>query len=311
MPAKIILNPYSNRWGAKKRAPEMLQQLRALGYAFEMVTMAGPGHGVELAREAMAQGFDPIVAAGGDGSISEVVNGMIGEDGVAGATLGVIPLGSANDYAYQLGIPDDLAAACQTLTAAQHIRRLDVGRVDDRIFMNDFILGLGAQTNIEAAKIHWLRGSMLYVAGALKAIAKARWPRVGFEWDGGKIEKKRIVVAYVGNGYRTGGVYFFTPDARLDDGLLDFAVADARSRFKVLQLLPKTFKGTHVREPGVQVERCTWLHIESDDPLPALADGELIATAAYAFHIQILPGALQVIAGETPGPRPPEFGIAG
>lgn len=304
MPAKIIINPYSNRWGAKKRAPEMLTLLRALDYEFEIATMTGPGHGVELARDAVAQGFDPVVAAGGDGTISEVVNGMIGESDMAGATLGVIPLGSANDYAYQLGIPSDLSSACQTLTAAKNIRRLDAGKVNNRIFMNDFILGLGAQTNIEAAKIHWLRGSMLYVAGALKAIVKARWPRVGFEWDGGKIEKTRIVVAYVGNGYRTGGVYFFTPDARLDDGLLDFAVADARSRLRVLHLLPKTFTGKHVSEPGVRVERCTWLHIESDDPLPALADGELIATGAYEFHIQILPGALQVISGETPGPRP-------
>ncbi len=304
MPAKIILNPYSNRWGAGKKAPEVQRILTGLGYDFDLVQTEGPGHGVELAREAVAQGFDPIVAAGGDGAISEVVNGMVGEQDRAGATLGVIPLGSANDYAYQLGIPTDLEAACKLLTAAEHVRTLDLGRTNGRVFMNDVTMGLGAQVNVEAAKIKRLRGDAIYIAGAMKAILKGRWPLARLEWDGGKMAKKRILLVYAGIGYRTGGVYFLTPDARQDDGLLDFAVADARSRLAVMRLLPRTFKGTHVDAPGVLMGRCTWMHIESDDPVPVLVDGELIATDAHELNLRVLPAAIQVISGATPGPRP-------
>ncbi len=305
MPAKIILNPYSNRWRAGQSVPQVQRALQRLHYDFDLVQTEGPGHGVALAREAVAAGFDPIVAAGGDGVISEVVNGMVGDGERAGATLGVIPLGSANDYAYQLGIPSELDAACELLVAARHIRRLDLGRVNDaRVFMNDVTMGLGAQVNVEAAKIKRLQGNAIYIAGAVKAIIKAKWPRVGLTWDGGSMPKKRILLVYVGIGYRTGGVYFLTPEARQDDGLLDFAVADARSRLKVFRLLPQTFKGTHVNAPGVFMGRGAWLHIASDDPVPVLVDGELIATAARQIDLRILPEALDVIAGPTPGPRP-------
>jgi len=304
MPAKIILNPYSNRWGAKERAPEVRRLLESLNYDFDWAETEGPGHGVELAREAVAQGFDPIVAAGGDGAISEIVNGMVGEDGRAGATLGVIPLGSANDYAYQLGIPTDLEAACKLLVDAEFVRQLDLGRANEFIFMNDFIVGLGAIANMEAAKIKRLRGSALYVAGAAKAILKAQWPNVGFEWEGGSMDKRRILMAYISIGYRTGGVYFFSPDAQPDDGLLDLLIADARSRLGVFKLLPKTMKGAHVTEHGVYYHQTPWVKIDSDDPLPMLADGEIKTTYPKQVDVRVLPGAIRVICGDTPGPRP-------
>ena len=305
MPAKVILNPYSNRWGAGEKAPKVQRILESLGYEFEMVQTEGPEHGIELAREAVAAGFDPIVAAGGDGAISEVVSGMVGEGDRAGATLGVIPLGSANDYAYQLGIPGDLEAACKLLVEAKRIRVLDLGRANQYIFMNDFIVGLGAIANMEAAKIQRIHGETRYILGAVKAILKAKWPNVGFEWDGGAMEKRPILMAYISIGYRTGGVYFFSPDARQDDGLLDFLVADARSRLGVFRLLPKTMKGTHVGEPGVYYQQCAHVQIDSDDPLPMLVDGEIKTEGPKQVTVRALPGAIRVIAGETPGPRPP------
>ncbi len=305
MPAKVILNPYSNRWNAKARAPQVQRILQDLGYDFEMVMTEGPGHGVVLAREAVAQGFDPIVAAGGDGAISEVVNGLV-EGDRAQATLGIIPLGSANDYAYQLGIPtDDLEAACRLLVEARHVRQLDLGRANAYIFMNDFIVGLGAIANMEAAKIQRIHGETRYILGALRAILKARWPRVGFEWDGGRLEKRAILMSYISIGYRTGGVYFFSPFAQQDDGLLDFLVADARSRIQVLRLLPSTMKGTHIHAAGVIYHQCTWVKMESDDPLPMLVDGEIKEDGAYEVEVRVLPQAIRVITGPQPGPRPP------
>jgi YegS/Rv2252/BmrU family lipid kinase len=304
MTAKIILNPYSNRWNAGKRAPEVKRILENLGYDFDLEQTEGPGHGVELAREAVAAGFDPIVAAGGDGAISEVVNGMVGDASRTHATLGIIPLGSANDYAYQLGIPNDLEMACKLLAEAKHIRVMDLGRANRHVFMNDFIVGLGAIANMEAAKIQRIHGDIRYILGAVKAILKAQWPTVGFEWEGGSMEKRPILMAYMSIGYRTGGVYFLSPKAKHDDGLLDFLVADARSRLGVFRLLPKTMKGSHIHEKGVYYHQPSWVKMESDAPLPLLVDGEIKPEGPRQVNVQSLPRAIRVIGGVAPGPRP-------
>ncbi len=304
MPAKIILNPYSNRWGAGQQAAAVASALASAGLDFDLVQTGGPGEATRLAGEAAAAGFDPIVAAGGDGTISEVVNGLLAGGDRASTRLGVIPLGSANDYAVQLGIPTDVAGACRTLAEAKQVRRLDAGRVNERAFMNDVTLAFGAQVNIEAASIHRLRGAMIYLGGVFKALAHYHQPQVTFEWDGGRVENKAIVLAYVGIGWRTGGVFHLTPNAVADDGLLDFIYGDAMSRLRLLRLLPKTFDGSHIHDPRVHSARCTRLHITSPDPIPVLADGEIIHRDAHDLTLRVLPQALAVIVGPQAGVRP-------
>jgi diacylglycerol kinase (ATP) len=303
MSAKIILNPYSNRWGAGQAVDEVIATLHSLDYDFDLVQTTAPGEAIELARQAVAQGFDPIVAAGGDGAISEVVNGLLGGADVAPVRLGIIPLGSANDYAYQLGIPLDIEGSCQTLVAAEYVRTLDAGRCNDRVFQNDITIAFGAQVNIEAATIKRLRGSAIYLGGVFKALAHYRLPTVTIEWEEGKLEDKPILLAYVGNGWRTGGVFHLSPDAILDDGLLDFVVGDAMGRLSTLRLLPKTFDGSHVDDPRVLQTRFRNMRITSDDPLPVLCDGEIIYRDAHDLDIRTLPGALRVIAGPEEGER--------
>ncbi|MCP4168735.1 MAG: diacylglycerol kinase family lipid kinase [Chloroflexi bacterium] len=304
MPAKIILNPYSNRWGAGKQADLVSDTLQQLDYAFDLVKTAGPDEGIALAKTAAEQGFDPIVAAGGDGTISEVINGILEAGAGERARLGILPLGSANDYAFQVGIPLDVEGACRLLVAAEHERTLDAGRINDRYFMNDITIAFGAQVNIEAAKIKRLRGSLLYLGGVFKALRHYRLPIINCEWDGGVLENKSILLAYIGNGWRTGGVFHLTPDAVKDDGLFDFIVADGMGRLTALRLLPSTFSGSHIHDPRVMVARCTWLRMTSEDPLPALVDGEIIHREAHELYIEILPKALRVIVGPEKGKRP-------
>ena len=304
MPAKIILNPYSNRWGAAKMAEPLQETLRGLNYDFDFVQTRGPREAVDLAAEAAQAGFDPIVAAGGDGAISEVVNGLLVAGMADQVRLGIIPLGSANDYAYQLGIPTDLEAACRLLMEAERVRALDAGQINDLYFMNDITIAFGAQVNVEAAKIKRLRGPLLYLSGVFKALVSYHQPTITCRWDDGEMQDKQILLAYVGNGFRTGGVFFLTPDARLDDGLLDFVVGDALGRLNILRLLPKTFNGSHIHEPVVHSARCTQLVMTSEDPLPVLADGEIIYTDAHELNIRVLPKALRVIAGPEEGKRP-------
>ncbi len=304
MTAKIILNPYSNRWGAGKAVDEVIATLHSLDYDFDLVQTSAPNEAIELARQAVELGFDPIVAAGGDGAISEVVNGLLGGVDIAPVRLGIIPLGSANDYAYQLGIPLDIEEACRTLVAAEHVRTLDAGRCNERVFQNDITIAFGAQVNIEAATIKRLRGSAIYLAGVFKALKSYKLPTVTIEWDEGKLEDKPILLAYVGNGWRTGGVFHLSPDAVLDDGLLDFVVGDAMGRVNTVRLLPKTFNGSHVDDPRVFQTRFRNIRITSNDPLPVLCDGEIIYRDAHDLDIRVLPGALRVIAGPKEGERP-------
>jgi len=283
---------------------EVIAALHSLDYDFDLVQTTAPGEAIELARQAVAQGFDPVVAAGGDGSISEVVNGLLVEVDVAPVRLGIIPLGSANDYAYQLGIPLDIEGACRTLVEAEHVRTLDAGRCNDRVFQNDITIAFGAQVNIEAATIKRLRGSAIYLGGVFKALAHYKLPVVTAEWDDGKLADKPILLAYVGNGWRTGGVFHLAPDAVLDDGLLDFVVGDAMGRLSTIRLLPKTFDGSHIDDSRVFHTRFRHLRITSSDPLPVLSDGEIIYRDAHDLDIRILPGALRVIAGPAEGERP-------
>jgi len=304
MPARIILNPYANRWNAGRHAAQVESLLAGLGYDCELVQTRVPGEGISLAAAAAKEGYDPVVAAGGDGTISEVVNGLMRAGAEVRPRLGVLPLGSANDYAYQLGIPLDLEGACRTLAAAAHVRTLDAGIINDRYFMNDIAIAFGAQVNIEAATIKRLRGSLIYLGGVLKALMGYHLPTVTFEWDGGKLEDKPILLAYVGNGWRTGGVFHLSPQARLDDGQFDFLIGDALNRRQILKLLPKTFSGNHIHDPAAHMHACTWLRIHSDDPLPVLADGEIIYRDCHDLEIRLLPGALRVISGAAEGQRP-------
>ncbi len=304
MPAKIILNPYSNRWGAGKQAERVRSILQALQYDFELVQTQAPNEAITLAREAVLAGFDPVVAAGGDGTINEVVNGLLAESNVAPVRLGILPLGSANDLAFQIGLPMELEEACQALVKAEHVRVVDAGRINERAFINDVTIAFGARVNIEAATIKYLRGSLIYLGGVFKALLRYRLPTVSIEWDGGKLIDKPILLAYVGNGWRTGGVFFLSPDARADDGLLDVVVGDAMSRLQILRLLPKTFNGSHIQDRRVTHFRTDRLLVRSADPLPVLSDGEIIYTDAHELDIRLLPQAVRLISGPNEGQRP-------
>ncbi|NOZ73399.1 MAG: diacylglycerol kinase family lipid kinase [Chloroflexi bacterium] len=304
MPAKIILNPYSNRWGAAKQADQVVTILKALNYDFELVQTEAPNQAIGLAKQAVQDGFDPVVAAGGDGTINEVVNGLLAEADVSRVRLGVLPLGSANDLAYQVGIPLDVEEACRLLVKAEHERVIDAGRINDRAFINDVAIAFGARVNIEAAKIQYLRGALIYLGGVFKALFSYHLPKVTVEWEGGRLEDKAILMAYVGNGWRTGGVFHLTPTARPDDGLFDIVIGDAMNRLQILRLLPKTFNGSHIQDPRVLLIQSTWLRLISDDPLPVLTDGEIIYEDAHELNIRLLPQAVPLICGPGEGPRP-------
>lgn len=301
MTAKVILNPYSNRWNAEKRWPEAAEALRSAGVEFELAVSERHGHAAELAEQAIRQGFSPIIAAGGDGTIGEVVNGLARAAGAAGdllGPLGLMPLGSANDLAANLGLPLDLPSAARVIAGGQ-TRRIDVCQVNDIYFINNSAMGLEPYVTLIQQRITWIKGTLRYLVAALRGIYDGpRW-RVQIEWDGGQFEGEVSLIS-VGNGARTGGVFFMTPHADPCDGRLTFVYGGHARRSGLLRMLPAAMKpgaGSYVEMDGIFEVHANWIDIRFEQPTPAHADGEIFAEAIRELVYRIQPGRLQVLTG--------------
>jgi YegS/Rv2252/BmrU family lipid kinase len=290
----IIVNPYAGRWKAEAAIPDIRQACQALDLDYELVVTNGPGHGTDLAREAVIAGFSPVVAAGGDGTISEVVNGLMQATTSANVgLLGVIPLGSADDFADMLGLDKEVGPACRAILAG-HSRRIDLGCVNGRFFDNNSAIGLEPMVTITERTMKRIKGTPRYILAAVKTILGHKPWHARLAWDGGEYEGP-ITLVSVGNNRRTGGAFWMTPRAEPDDGYLDFVFAGQVGRLRLLRLLPTTFDGSHVDEPEIMYERTTRLTIECSPPTPIQADGELFDLAATKIEYSILSGQLQVI----------------
>jgi diacylglycerol kinase (ATP) len=297
MPAKVILNPYAGRWLARQRWPEAEAALKATGIQYELDETGGPGEGIALAADAVRAGFSPVISAGGDGSISEVVNGILqaSQNGQA-PPLGIIPLGSANDLVDNLGLPKNLGEAARII-AEGRIRYMDVGLVNGRYFDNNAAIGLEPYITLIQQRYKRLRGPARYLAATLRGIAnKPEW-HMRLEWDGGGYEGPVSLVT-VGNAPRTGGLFYMTPHADPFDGKLTFVHAYLASRAQILRILPRTMKpaeGSYVENPAVHEINCTWLKIHSDQPTPAHADGEIFAAGIHELEYGITASRLPVL----------------
>lgn len=295
MPTTVILNPYSNRWESGKRASKVKASLRQAGIDFILHKTTHPGHGIELARSAVKSGNTPLIAIGGDGTLTEIVNGVLQatpiEERPAGP-LGFIPQGTANDLTDILGIPRNLDEAVQII-ASGHERVIDVGTVNGRFFGNNSAIGLEPMVTIENIRLTRLSGLIRYLVSAVIAILKRPQWEAQLEWDTGKYIGS-IALVSVGNTHRTGGIFYMTPKAIIDDGLLDFVFAPALGRLRMFQLLPKTQNGTHVNEPEVEEHRTRHLKINTKTPTPIQADGELISIGSTEVIYEIVPNALRI-----------------
>jgi YegS/Rv2252/BmrU family lipid kinase len=297
-PIKVILNPVAGRGYGARVEPELRRHLAAEGLDFDLVQTTAPWHAAELAEQAANDGFEIVVAAGGDGTTNEVVNGlMAASQGGVTCTLGVIPVGSGSDFANNVGIPAELQAACRSL-ARGRTRVVDVCRVTipdqpPRYFDNTVNVGFGGTVTVEAKKIKWVRGMALYLPAVLKTVFLAQNPQVTLEYDDQEMILPALMIC-VGNGAREGGGFFCTPNAQPDDGLLDLCIVREIGRVAMLGLIPHFMKGTHVDREPVTMTRARRVTISSQDKLIAHMDGEILCTDAHRITCEILPGRLRV-----------------
>jgi YegS/Rv2252/BmrU family lipid kinase len=288
MEAVFIVNPTAGRGRGAALAAGLPARCERHGIAADVRATSAPREAIRLAREAAKAGARLVVAVGGDGTAHEVVNGLAGTDTV----FGLVPLGSGNDLALALGLPDDPDAALGVLAHGRDAR-IDLGRFDDGWFANSLGLGFEAQVTIESRKIPVLRGFAIYLAAVVKALAGLRCPRLELSVDGESHDGRRLLVC-VGNGPRVGGGFLLTPEARNDDGVLDLCLVDAMGRLRVLQTLPKAISGTHTTNPRITMLRGRRIEIRSPDGFPFHADGEVYATDRRQLTLELHPGSLAV-----------------
>ncbi len=296
----VIFNPQANRGTAARLLPELEHCLASHG-KFDLVQTTRQGEAVDLAARALEQGCKMIVAAGGDGTVNEIVNGCLTHEGPGDQTvLGIIPIGSGNDLAWTIGLPTDPEAACARVFEGER-REIDIGRVTDeggrsRYFCNGVGIGFDATVAREVHKIKWAGGFTKYLIGLARTfVIYYKAPQTTIRYDGKEIDDD-IMMLSVSNGRRHGGGFYITPDAILDDGRLDLCIVRRVSRLGILQLIPKFLKATHVDDGRVQMDRGQRVHVDVPDGLAAHVDGEIFAVAARELDIEVLPRRLTVAA---------------
>lgn len=296
---KVILNPAAGRGYGARAEPRIRRCLEAEGVDFDLVLTDGPWHAAELAEQAAMNGFETVVAAGGDGTANEIINGlMAASENGAVARLGVIPAGSGSDFASGIGLPADLEEACHRV-AQNHPRAIDIGRVTvagkgARCFGNVVGVGFDGAVLIETLKMRRLRGLTLYLLAVLKTIfLNFEAPQTTVAYNGKEMVLPGMLIA-VANGPREGGGFIIAPDARPDDGLFDLCIAHEVDRLTILRLLPHFLKGTHVDHDAITMVRAKQVTISSPDGLIAHVDGEVLSTHAPWIRCEILPGVLDV-----------------
>ena len=283
----VIVNPAAGGGRARKVLPELEAALRAGGLDYRLVLTTSLDHGREQALQAAAAGEIPVVMSG-DGLIGQIGGALAGGD----APMGVIPGGRGNDLARVLGIPTEIPGAVDLLAAAP-TRAIDVGEVNGRRFLGIASCGFDSEANRIANQTRLLKGNLVYLYAALRALAAWKPARFELVLDG----DPRVFTGYsvaAANNKAFGGGMFIAPDAELDDGRLDVVCVSEVAKLRYLANLPKVFKGRHVDNEEVTVSRAAEVTISADRPFAVYADGDHLADLPAT--IRVLPRALTVIA---------------
>ncbi len=292
MQTLVIANPAAKHGESAQLLPAIEQLLQNLSH--NTVHTESMGHATELAEH--AGDYDLVVACGGDGTVHEVLNGLMRIPKSERPALGVLPTGSGNDTRRTLGIPADLTQAALLLGTGER-KCFDVGVCNGIYFNNSFAAGLDAKVTAKAVeyKVTTKRsGLWLYLTALLHVLFHELDSfdlRINF--DGGPQESHDTLIVAVTHGRTYGGGFVITPDALPDDGLFDVCMIDPFSLPEALVRLPFLIVGKHTRMKPVHMSRHTSVTIECDSPMPAQIDGEVLLDRRY--EIMMLPGAIECV----------------
>jgi len=286
----FIINPASG--GGRKLSflseiTDFCQQ-NNLDYSIEITKQ--PKHATEIARRA-AKNYEAIIAVGGDGTVNEVASGLIGTS----AVLGILPIGSGNDFAKQVGYVRNLKKDLNFLLAGR-VKEIDVGLVNNQCyFINAFSVGFDGEVAARVKKfIPYGTGFFCYLVSALKTLVTYKFRRARIAFDSNNVIDQKILLIAVCNGTTYGGGFRVAPSAKMDDGFFTICLADKMGRFYALRNIPKMIKGTHINLPAVRMFTSKRVIIETENELTAQIDGEILPLNKR-YEVQLLEKYLKVI----------------
>lgn len=297
--ATLILNPTSGGGAGRRLRGEIQRELESRGLALTVEETTGRGDAVRLTKDAVERGAARIIAAGGDGTVHEVVNGILAAEATAGApAFGVVPVGTGNDYVKLLSGKGRQRA--YTAVAGDAIRRLDVGYVEWDGGSEHFVNGMGTGVDVEVVRelerTPRVGAVLTYLIAAGRALLRFRPAGLKLRIDGVETQERPVIVA-VGNGVCQGGGFYFWPGARPDDGRLDICIVGDMGWRRIALTLPRILTGSHEGRPGIRTESAEVIDISSGGaPLFFQIDGELRELRHGGdLRVTVLPSALEVL----------------
>jgi len=287
MEIAFIANPTAGRG----RAAAFVERFaaRATNLAIDVKWTHHPGHATALAREAKRQHCDVVCVAGGDGTVHEVVAGLMPDP----IPIVVVPSGSGNDFASLIGCPVTPEALHAVLRDGMGVR-FDVIDCGIRYCANSVGLGFEALVTKKSRSIKGLRGLPLYLAAVARALVRFDSPPMRIEFDDEVLAGENLLVS-IGNGVRAGGGFYLTPDALPDDGRIDVCVVERMGRLRILSLLPRAIPGRHTDARGVSMKRARELTVTASRPFHMHIDGEYVGEFTGPLQFRVLDRVLPVL----------------
>ncbi|MCL4273726.1 MAG: diacylglycerol kinase family lipid kinase [Anaerolineales bacterium] len=302
---KLILNPMADMGRAWKTAND----LRPIAQEFQGdLTWSGtvyPTHAVELARQAAEEGCDLVIAMGGDGTVHEVMNGLMQVPAEKRPVMGVVPIGSGNDFAYSIGIMQKSSYALAHALKAENVQPVDIGLMTDEhgrreYFDNTLGIGFDAVVTIRSHKLPIVKGFLMYLTAVIQTIVLNHNPAsIKVETEAETWEDKLLMFTLC-NGLREGGGFMLSPDSKNNDGVMESVAVTKVSRATMFRLVPEFMKGTHMRFKQIRMGQFKRLTLTSDLPLYIHADGEIFTSFGSNLKkvsFEIIPQALKVVHG--------------
>ena len=298
----IIANPVSGSGAGARAIPKIENLFRELELEYDLVLTEYSGHGIVLAQEAVSQGYDVIVTSGGDGTVNEVVNGLMESMQTREKipALAILGTGRGNDLAYSANVPADLEDAVRILTN-DHRQMIDIGRVSGgkypqgRYFGNCVGVGFDAVTTIEVSKMPRLGGFLSFLIAVLKTIfLYYKGPLTRIVYDDKELTQHCLMVSIM-NGQRLGGGFWTAPEAQLGDGLFDLCIAEEVTRRRIFSLIPYFLKGTQGTQKEITMGQASRISITAVDVLLAQTDGEILCVDGNQLEIEMFSKQLEVV----------------
>ncbi|MFC1987039.1 diacylglycerol/lipid kinase family protein [Chloroflexota bacterium] len=302
--ARAIVNPAAGGHSTYREWPAIKKHLSDKGLSFDCVYTEGAGHAMELAREAASTDYRYLIAVGGDGTVNEVVNGILNSTGSHNTILGIVSAGTTCSFARSVGIPLDPISSCRLLTSQNRLS-IDVGTVEyisegqklHRYFVNEADIGLGATmveaskniTNYFGRKINYLP----HILGGVASLFSYKNKHITLCVEDEREDIYDCAMLVIANGNHFGGGMHIAPDAKPNDGLLDMVIFGDMGKSELMKIWPMTYKGHHVSHDKVRMQKIRNVAIQCAEKILVEADGELLGEGPVSFSV--VPSALNIV----------------